>query len=160
MGTLSKRGSKKRDAAEGAGSAKAVAAPEGGEQGAVEAPTREGADPKVFALLTALIGGPYALYLVYLYLHLQSGLLRPVVADAGIRQVLIVGSQSSGTSQLAAGLQELGLEVEHEHSDARWAFCRDGTVSWFHGIRFLPDAPQEESLSLICSRWWDNIGAS
>ena len=105
-----------------------------------------------------LIGGPYALYLLYLWLHLQSGLLRPAVGDAGPRQVLIVGSQSSGTSQLAASLQDLGLEVEHEHSDARWAFCRDGTVSWFHGLRFLPGAPQDEPLTRICSRWWDNIG--
>ena len=67
---------------------------------------------------------------------------------------------SSGTSQLAAGLQALGLEVEHEHSDSRWAFCRDGTVSWFHGTRFLPGKPREESLRRVCSKWWDNIGYS
>ena len=52
-----------------------------------------GADPKVFAALTALIAGPYVLYLAYLWVHLQSGMLRPPVADTGLRQLLIVGTQ-------------------------------------------------------------------
>ena len=116
-------------------------------------------DPRVFAGLTALIGGPYALYLLYIWLHLQSGQLgRPYVPQNGLRQVLIVGSQSSGTSQLAAGLQELGLEVEHESSDARWSFCRDGTVSPFHGVRFLDAKPTNQSLAQICSQWFLNMG--
>ena len=46
---------------------------------------------------------------------------------------------SSGTTQMAHGLtSKLGLEIGHENSETKWSFVRDGTVSWFHGIRFLP----------------------
>ena len=43
--------------------------------------------------MTVLIAGPYGLYLAYLWLYLQSGILRPPIADTGLRQVLIVGTQ-------------------------------------------------------------------
>ena len=33
---------------------------------------------------------------------------------------------------------KLSLEIGHENSETNWSFVRDGTVSWFHGIRFLP----------------------
>ncbi len=32
----------------------------------------------------------------------------------------------------------LGLEIGHENAEASWSFVRDGTVSWFHGIRYIP----------------------
>ena len=32
---------------------------------------------------------------------------------------------------------KLSLEIGHESTDAAWDFTRDGSVSWFHGIRFL-----------------------
>ena len=63
------------------------------------------------SLITLFIGGPYAVYLAYMWLHLQSGLIRPPVATNGARQLLIVGTQSSGTTGTTEALQRLGLEV-------------------------------------------------
>jgi len=93
---------------------------------------------------------PYLLYLLYLILHLQKphiiskatlGLikLRPAVKVTDPRQVLILGSISSGTTQIANDLShKLKLEIGHENAETSWFFVRDGTVSWFHGIRYLP----------------------
>ena len=117
-----------------------------------------GLDFRVLATITLVVAGPYAVYVAHRWLHLQSGLLRAPVPDSGQRQVLIVGTQSAGTTAVAAGLQALGLEVEHEYSDTKWSFCRDGTVSWFHGLRFLPGTPSNQSLALLCARWYDNMG--
>ena len=100
-------------------------------------------------IITIAVALPYGLYLLYLYLRLQKphwigqltgGLVqwRPAVCQTNERQVLIVGTMSSGTSQVAHELKkELQLEVGHETAETRWNFVRDGTVSWFHGIRFL-----------------------
>ena len=63
------------------------------------------------SLITLIIGGPYAIYLAYMWLHLQSGLIRPPVATNGARQLLVVGTQSSGTTGTTEALQRLGLEV-------------------------------------------------
>ena len=63
------------------------------------------------SLITLVIGGPYAIYLAYMWLHLQSGLIRPPVATNQARQLLIVGTQSSGTTGTTEALQRLGLEV-------------------------------------------------
>ena len=64
---------------------------------------------------------------------------RPAVHLTDPRQVLIVGTISSGTSQVANDLKnKLGLEIGHENAVASWSFVRDGTVSWFHGIRYIP----------------------
>ena len=60
------------------------------------------------------------------------------------RPLLIVGSPGSGTGQMAKSLQELGLNVEHETSRGR-----DGTVSWFHGMRLLTGRP---NVQLLCQR--------
>lgn len=50
-----------------------------------------------------------------------------------------MGTISSGTSQVASDLKNnLGLEIGHENAEASWSFVRDGTVSWFHGIRYIP----------------------
>ena len=105
--------------------------------------------PLVWAGKFVLI--PYFLYIGYYYLRLQrpeyvslltGGLirLRPAVhGTATPRQLLIVASPGSGTVQMAAELRtKLSLEVGHESADAAWDFTRDGSVSWFHGIRFLP----------------------
>ncbi|KAG8464785.1 hypothetical protein KFE25_010153 [Diacronema lutheri] len=108
--------------------------------------------------LTLLIAVPYAVYSAYLWVHLESGWLRPPVGHGESRQLLIVGSQSSGTVQTSASLATLGFEVAHEASDASTTFCRDGTVSWFHGIRFLPGIAPDESVELICARSLRNMG--
>ena len=98
-------------------------------------------------VITAVILMPYALYNGYLYLFLQHPELisflcptiRPAVKLHDARQLLIVGTISSGTSQVARDLKSnLGLEIGHENAEASWSFVRDGTVSWFHGIRFIP----------------------
>lgn len=60
------------------------------------------------------------------------------------RPLLIVGSPGSGTGQMATSLQELGLNMEHETSRGR-----DGTVSWFHGMRLLAGRP---NVHLLCQR--------
>lgn len=101
-------------------------------------------------VITAVFLLPYTLYNSYLYLFLQRPDLisfvsmgtiipRPAVSFTDPRQVLIVGTISSGTSQVSADLKgKLGLEIGHENSETSWSFVRDGTVSWFHGIRYLP----------------------
>ena len=104
---------------------------------------------KRIVLLTFVIMLPYALYNGYLFVFLQrpewlamvapsKWILRPSFSVSDARQVLIVGTQSSGTTQVADDLaNKLGLEIGHENSETKWSFVRDGTVSWFHGIRFL-----------------------
>mmetsp|Transcript_37613 Transcript_37613/g.81975 ORF Transcript_37613/g.81975 Transcript_37613/m.81975 type:complete len:437 (+) Transcript_37613:104-1414(+) len=110
---------------------------------------------------------PYLLYLGYYYLQLQhpdylskatAGIisLRPAVDVTDPRQLLIIASPSSGTAQIKAELeQKLRLEIGHETTDTAWHFVRDGTVSWFHGIRFLTEPSTNEgrakSFSAICS---------
>eukprot|EP00978_Attheya_sp_CCMP212_P006041 scaffold13575_cov56-Attheya_sp.AAC.1 len=70
---------------------------------------------------------------------ISNDFLRPAVSMADERQVLIVGTMSSGTTQITHELHDiLNLEVGHEDSDTNWKFVRDGSVSWFHGIRFFP----------------------
>ena len=118
---------------------------------------------------------PYILYISCLFLQLQRpdivetatlGLLqlRPAVTKTDTRQVLIVGTMSSGTVQVAHDLtHQLPLEVGHEVVDADWSFCRDGTVSWFHGIRFLPPPLEFKEIvqkwSLLCgSNYTENMG--
>ncbi|CAM9253070.1 unnamed protein product, partial [Laminaria digitata] len=64
------------------------------------------------------------------------------------KQILVVGTVGSGTAQMSKTLVELGVEVGHEASDSERDFCRDGTISWAHGIRFLSGTP---NLSLLCS---------
>lgn len=110
---------------------------------------------------------PYGLYLLYYKMVLQRpdllslatlGLidLRPAVGVTDERQLLVVGTISGGTAQIASDLKEkFGLEIGHEVSDTHWHFVRDGTVSWFHGIRFLKRPVKEEmneSIRKICSR--------
>mmetsp|Transcript_52041 Transcript_52041/g.156174 ORF Transcript_52041/g.156174 Transcript_52041/m.156174 type:complete len:359 (-) Transcript_52041:698-1774(-) len=108
---------------------------------------------------------PYAFYLLFYKLTLQRpdllssatlGFLdlRPAVGIDDERQLLVVGTISSGTAQVASDLREkLGLEIGHEVSCTYWNFVRDGTISWFHGIRFLERPAKEDmskSLELIC----------
>jgi hypothetical protein len=62
---------------------------------------------------------------------------------------------SSGTVQVAHELSsKLNLEVGHEIVDTEWNFVRDGTVSWFHGIRFFPPFTEQKQLvqtwNLLC----------
>mmetsp|Transcript_44536 Transcript_44536/g.110372 ORF Transcript_44536/g.110372 Transcript_44536/m.110372 type:complete len:372 (+) Transcript_44536:132-1247(+) len=124
-----------------AASAGATAAPAGGIRKTV----------RDLLVITSVVGLPYAAYSAYTFAHLESGWLRPPVARHEPRQLLVVGSQASGTSQTAATLAKLGLEVKHEAADASTSFCRDGSVSWFHGIRFLEGEPSNKSLALLCS---------
>ena len=97
-----------------------------------------------------------------MWLHLQSGFLRSPVATDSARQLLIVGTQSSGTTGTADELQRLGLEVSHESSDATWSFARDGTVSWLHGLRFLPRPSDVDehaaSISALCATFRPSMG--
>ena len=108
--------------------------------------------PLISASLTVVI--PYGLYLLYFYILLQkpdilSPLLelRPAINSTTERQVLLVGTMGAGTTQVAHELShKLQLEVGHEVSDASWYFCRDGTVSWFHGVRFMDSMIQPLNL--------------
>lgn len=115
-----------------------------------------------------LILFPYAFYLAFNYFGLQRpdivasatlGMiqLRPAVSVTDERQLLIVGTMSSGTEQVAGDLNaKLKLEVGHVSSDTKWNHVRDGTVSWFHGIRFLePIELKDLALrwSLLCGNY-------
>mmetsp|Transcript_9017 Transcript_9017/g.10421 ORF Transcript_9017/g.10421 Transcript_9017/m.10421 type:complete len:452 (+) Transcript_9017:164-1519(+) len=110
-----------------------------------------------WTLKVLVMGIPAFLYYCRLYLILQkphwisqnTQKLRPKVSMEHERQVLIVGTMSSGTSQIATELSKaFGLEVGHETTDSLWEFTRDGTVSWFHGTRFIPlsssSSPKQE----------------
>ena len=77
-----------------------------------------------YVLTTVVVAGPYAAWVLYLWLRLQSGLLREVVTPTTPRAVLIVGTQSSGTTQMSRRLASLGAEVGHETSDCAWNFAR------------------------------------
>ena len=93
---------------------------------------------------------PYIFYNTYLFVCLQHpeiisvasmGFLypRPAVKITDPRQVLIIGTISSGTTQVYHDLKKkLRLEIGHENAETSWSFVRDGTVSWFHGIRYIP----------------------
>ena len=110
--------------------------------------------PLIRAVVT--VGIPYSLYVFSQILPLQHptflskmtlGIiqLRPVVPIEEERQLLIVGSMSSGTTSMANEFQKkLGLEIVHESSNTMYNFARDGTVSWFHGVRFF-DVEQKQS---------------
>ena len=117
---------------------------------------------RVLAIITVAVATPYALYLFYLWLVLQSGVFGPesTVALGDARQLLVVGTQSSGTTQMSASLRAIGMEVAHESSETQWEFARDGTISWFHGIRFLPRSSSSlrESVGYICRGPIRNVG--
>jgi hypothetical protein len=101
---------------------------------------------------------PYVLYLAYYFFRLQHPeflRLRPAVLVSDPRQLLIVAAPFSGNIPITRALYKtLELEIGHETSDTTWHFARDGTVSWFHGIRFLNDpiAPPTKSLVEICKK--------
>jgi len=89
-----------------------------------------------------------------------QNLLRPAVNFLDERQVLIVATMSSGTTQVAVDLtQKLGLEIGHENTDALDFYVRDGTASWFHGIRFFPDTENRQSIiHNLCHNFTDKMG--
>ncbi|CAB9522208.1 expressed unknown protein [Seminavis robusta] len=96
---------------------------------------------------------PYLLYNAYFFLQLQRpdflepfGIsLRPPVGVEDPRQVLIVGSMSSGTMQVQHDLTTLlQLEIGHESSNSQTEFVRDGTVSWIHVMRYLEPPKSKE----------------
>mmetsp|Transcript_21382 Transcript_21382/g.35379 ORF Transcript_21382/g.35379 Transcript_21382/m.35379 type:complete len:425 (-) Transcript_21382:109-1383(-) len=120
--------------------------------------------PLILILPLVLLG--YALYRSYYFLMLQRPDLLNLRHAVGLeepRQLLIVGTMSSGTTQVAADLSsQLGLEVAHEASDTKWYFARDGTVSWFHVWRFL-EPPMDRhtwvtSLKTLCGDYSKKMG--
>ena len=111
--------------------------------------------------LLILVGIPYFVYLGYRWIVLQHPFvslgMRPPVGNTDIRQVLIIGSMSSGTSSIADSLRhDIGIEVDHEDSDTLWKTVRDGTVSWFHGIRYWNIEGSDESriINGLCRISW------
>ena len=106
---------------------------------------------------------PYVLYHGFFFFQLQhpeylGSSLRPAVGLTDERQFLIVGTMSSGLIQVARTLfDDFGLEVVTEASDTSWFFARDGTVSWFHGTRFLPRTRRtvETTLGSLCVNYTD-----
>ena len=117
-------------------------------------------------IITAFIALPYIFYISYYFMILQRPDIlnmltydwiqfRPAVKVQDERQLLIVGSMSAGTVQVTHDLNtHLGVEMAHESSDTEWNYARDGTVSWFHGIRFMnpPSDPKEKwkAIADIC----------
>ncbi|KAL3806401.1 hypothetical protein ACHAXA_000687 [Cyclostephanos tholiformis] len=113
---------------------------------------------------------PTALYYCYLYVRLRRpeyasyatfGLvnLRPAMRGYDTpRQFLVVSSPMSMTHLTSGALRDvLRLEVGHETTtDASWAFVRDGSTSWMHGIRYMnrpnnDDGELVRSVSRICN---------
>ena len=108
------------------------------------------AHAKRLAILTVVVAAPYFGWVGYMYAHLQSGLLRKPISVTTTRQLLIVGTQSSGTTDMTSTLQALGLEIAHEASDAAWNFCRDGSISWLHLLRFMPGIAPTSTTTDMC----------
>lgn len=104
---------------------------------------------------------PYLVYRSLYFFRLQHPLpgFRPAVAVSDERQLLVVGTMSVGTVQVATDLYKtLNIEVDHEAADASWYFVRDGTVSWFHGTRFASEKPQPQALAKFCTNMTLNMG--
>lgn len=99
---------------------------------------------------------PYGLYRAYYVLQLQHPEylgLRPALQTSDPRQLLIVAAPFSRNNKITAALrQSFQLEIGHETSDTTWNFARDGTVSWFHGIRFFHDIVPTKSLADLCKK--------
>ena len=152
------KSARRRAAATTKASSQEVAAPTAAEVAPTPAETKPANHVRNLTCLTILIGGPYLIWITYLYIHLQSGLLRAPVSVNGTRQVLIIGTQSSGTTEMSSSLQALGLEVAHESSDTMWSFARDGTVSWLHMLRFMPGLATSDSLTELCRSSRRNMG--
>jgi len=53
---------------------------------------------------------------------------------------------------------ECSLQIGHETSDTIWSFARDGTISWMHGLRFLPGEAPARSVEIMCERSRRNMG--
>ena len=50
-------------------------------------------------------------------------------------------------------------EVGHESSNTMYDFVRDGTVSWFHGVRFFDVEQKEQMVESLCSDpFYSNMG--
>ena len=113
---------------------------------------------RILTTITFVIGFPYVLYNAYLYLHLQTSLIRPPVSVSSLRQLLVVGTQSSGSTEMVNNLSSLGLEIGHEDQETTWSFTRDGTVSWIHILRFLPGRPSSFSIGKFCNGAKGNLG--
>lgn len=114
------------------------------------------------ALTVGLLLSLYRIYLLVVLRHpdLLTPLirLRPALTAADERQLLIVATLGSGTAQLAETMSStLGIEIGHETSDATQHFVRDGTVSWFHGIRFLKD-DHPLNIEILCSNFKTYVG--
>jgi len=153
MGTL-----KRQKSAKAAPAAAAKPTPPASEAKGKANSAAQGDVIRNLAIITALVILPYAAWVLFHYVHLQSGWMRQPVADNGVRQMLIVGAQGSGTTETTNRLQALGLEVAHESSDATWMFARDGTVSWLHAMRFFPGEASNASLHGICASSRRNMG--
>eukprot|EP01043_Picozoa_sp_COSAG02_P012019 COSAG02_NODE_455_length_21984_cov_4.049760_5_plen_447_part_00 len=88
--------------------------------------------------------------------HLEVfGLGRAALPLSAERQLLIVGTMGSGTTQMSHDLSLLGLEIAHESSDSCETRCRDGTVSWAHGLQYLklePTDVRSAAVDRLCSK--------
>jgi len=97
-----------------------------------------------------LAGGKVAFNALVTKLDVDGWLERPAMKLDEERALLVVGTMSSGTKECAFQLQGLGLEMLHENSDTTGYKCRDGTVSWAHGLRFLE--PSKNTVDRLCSQ--------
>ena len=80
--------------------------------------------------------------------HMVRGLF-----PAGLPRILLTHTRPEPMTGLLRRIDEgpgrlraLGLEVAHESADAAWSFCRDGSVSWLHLLRFMPPAKRNSWL--------------
>eukprot|EP00512_Aurantiochytrium_limacinum_P013417 CAMPEP_0171568922 /NCGR_PEP_ID=MMETSP0961-20121227/2050_1 /TAXON_ID=87120 /ORGANISM="Aurantiochytrium limacinum, Strain ATCCMYA-1381" /LENGTH=407 /DNA_ID=CAMNT_0012123139 /DNA_START=15 /DNA_END=1238 /DNA_ORIENTATION=- len=106
-------------------------------------------------IICVVVVGPYAIYSAYMWIMLSSGLVRPVVRLEDPRQMLVIGTQSSGTMHTAESLNDLGIEVAHETADSENHFARDGTVGWAQGIWFLSNKSERDSrlnIAALCTK--------
>ena len=106
------------------------------------------------ALAIGLSGGLVVagvrLYNIRRWINLRSGWYRPAMEVYEERQLLVYGMQGSGTTQMSRSLEGLGLEMAHETSNSEMEFCRDGTVSWVHGLYAFQEGDVGANVGLLC----------
>jgi hypothetical protein len=117
-----------------------------------------------FILLYLLYLGTFYYQLKRPDLLLPLGIhLRPAVDIHEPRQVLILGSMSSGTLQVQHELtKHLRLEIGHESSNTHSEFVRDGTISWIQVMRYLEPPTTKEAqmtaMTNLCASFTPSMG--
>ena len=68
-----------------------------------------------------------------------------------VRDIMVLGSMSSGSRSMASELRGLGLDVEHEGVGGT-----HGTVSWLHSLLYMPTSDPSSYVEHLCDQFIPN----